>query len=75
MPLPSGEGTSETLVLCVSLLRTVAMTPLQDQPPKQDQHAQKYGMVHGECAGLVWQIWLYWSQVSVTMKQTLKLIS
>ena len=31
-------------------------------------------MVHGECAGLVWQIWLYWSQVSVTMKQTLKLI-
>ena len=30
-------------------------------------------MVHGEHAGLVWQIWLYWSQVSVTMKQTLKL--
>ena len=35
MPLPSGEGTSETLVLCVSSLRTVAMTPLQDQPPNK----------------------------------------
>ena len=76
MPLPWGRVLLELWnYVYHSYKQWPAMTPLQDQPPKQDQHAQKYGMVHGERAGLVWQIWLYWSQVSVTMKQTLKLIS
>ena len=72
MPLPSGEGTSETMCIIATYSGHDSFARSTTQ---QDQHAQKYGIVHGERAGLVWQIWLYWSQVSVTMKQTLKLIS